>query len=143
MTVRGRLRGVEPHSPLRIVPVPRFLVNSELLLLPIRSRKNSSLTSFLVSPLTSMVMVFVVSPGLKVSARPAPIIFACAETLRQTVHQGGQPVGATADEGCLSGAGAQWLGHDAVVFVLFAEQMADVVFESGEQLHAALRCAPD
>src|SRR5262249_26886446 len=58
------LRG---QSSFRIVPTPRLLVNSELPLLPNRSRKNVSFASFLLSPLTTIVMVFVVSPGAKVS----------------------------------------------------------------------------
>src|SRR5262245_51611492 len=74
--VRGLLGGKDPagrilkprdQSSFRINPVPRFLVKSELLLLPNKSRKNVSSDSFLLSPLTSMVMVFVVSPGAKVS----------------------------------------------------------------------------
>src|SRR5262245_5442694 len=56
------------QSSLRIVPIPRVLVNSELLLLPNSSRKKDSSASFLLSPLTSMVMVLLVSPGRKVSA---------------------------------------------------------------------------
>src|SRR5689334_9517994 len=52
-------------------PIPRELVNSELPLLPNRSRKNVSSASFLLSPLASIVMVFVVSQGLKVSV-PVP-----------------------------------------------------------------------
>ena len=42
-------------------------MNSALLLRPYRSRKNLSSASFLLSPLTSIVMVFAVSPGAKVS----------------------------------------------------------------------------
>src|SRR6185369_10995461 len=61
------LRSGQSQSSFRMVPVPRFLVNSALLLSPNRSRENVSSASFLLSPLTSMVMVFVVSPGAKVS----------------------------------------------------------------------------
>jgi len=48
------------QSSFRIVPVPRLLANIELLLLPNRSTKKVSSASFLLSPLTTMVMVFVV-----------------------------------------------------------------------------------
>ena len=54
-------------SSFRIVPMPRFLVNSELLLFPNKSTKKVSSASFLLSALTSIVIVFVVSPGAKVS----------------------------------------------------------------------------
>src|SRR5262245_47445625 len=66
------------QSSFRIVPMPRFLVNSELLLLPNRSRKKVSLDSFLLAPLTTIVIVLVVSPGLKVSA---PLLERCSLTL--------------------------------------------------------------
>jgi len=46
--------------------MPRLLVNIELRLLPNRSRQNVSSDSLLLSPLTTMVMVFVVSPGTKI-----------------------------------------------------------------------------
>src|SRR5262249_3357534 len=55
------------QSSFRIVPLPRRLENNELTLLLNRSRKNVSFASFLLSPLTSMVMAFHVSPGAKVS----------------------------------------------------------------------------
>ena len=48
-------------------PVGRPELRNELPLFPNRSRKKYSLASFLLSPLTSTVMVFVVSPGWKVS----------------------------------------------------------------------------
>src|SRR5262245_21108064 len=54
-------------SSLRMVPVPRFLVNGASLPLPNRSTQQVSLASCLRSPLTSMVIVVVVAPGAKVS----------------------------------------------------------------------------
>src|SRR5215210_924132 len=55
------------QSSFWIVPVPRFLASRELPLLPNRSRENVSSASRLPSPLTSIVMVLVVSPGANVS----------------------------------------------------------------------------
>src|SRR5262245_6979845 len=65
----GRCFARFPQSSFRIVPRPRFLVRSALLVLPNRSRENVSLASFLLSPLTSSVMALVVSPGGVVLAR--------------------------------------------------------------------------
>ena len=62
-----------PHSSPRdqssfsFMPKPRFFVNSPLLLSPTGPSRTSRSASFLLSPLTSMVIVFVVSPGAKVS----------------------------------------------------------------------------
>jgi hypothetical protein len=52
---------------LRIVPRPRFLVNSALPLLANRLRENVSPAPFLLSPSTSIVMAFF-SPGAKGTA---------------------------------------------------------------------------
>src|SRR5262249_5547770 len=62
----GHLLQSGDQSSFRIVPMPRFLVISELPLLPNRSTKNVSSHSFLPSPITLIVMVLDVSPGAKV-----------------------------------------------------------------------------
>jgi hypothetical protein len=67
LAIRGQLGGVEPQSSFWMEPMPRFLEKRKLLLMPNRSRKKYSLASLLLSPFTSIVMVFVVSPGAKVS----------------------------------------------------------------------------
>jgi hypothetical protein len=57
--------GPVDQSSFRIVPIPRILVTSALLLLSNKSTKNVSSASFLLSPLTTMVLVLVVSPGVE------------------------------------------------------------------------------
>src|SRR5262245_33812871 len=63
----GRRLADGAQSSFRIVPVPRLLVNSALLLLANRSTKNVLSASCLLSPLTTTVRILEVSPGLNVS----------------------------------------------------------------------------
>ena len=53
--------------------MPRPLASSELLPLPKRSTKNVSLVSRILSPSTSTVIVFDVSPGLNVTVPVAAV----------------------------------------------------------------------
>ena len=60
-------RSPQGQSSFWMEPMPRFFENRALLLMPNRSRNKYSSASFLLSPMISIVMVFVVSPGAKVS----------------------------------------------------------------------------
>src|SRR5262245_31614208 len=85
--IRGRQRSAEQRqSSLRMEPMPRFLENRELLLLANRSRENVSSASFLLSPLTVLVMVFVLSPGAKVNVPDLAMWSFCSPWLPGVVN---------------------------------------------------------
>src|SRR5262249_59751658 len=67
IAIHGQCAGLQLQLSFRIVPMPRLLVNTELPLLPNRSRYNVSSASLLLSLLTSMVIVFVVLNQVSVS----------------------------------------------------------------------------